>query len=108
MRSWRLVHIKSVPVWLFSLKVCTGQADSGVGMLKGLRSPSFHNQSIKVTEVIQVKREPSSNKEVSPPNDDCWAAFSHVSLDQKSFQIQRFHEQVVTDLCCRTVNSLNT
>ena len=40
-------HIKSVPELPFSLKVCTGQADSGVGMLKGLRSPSpsFHNQS---------------------------------------------------------------
>ena len=39
------------------------------------------------TKVLQVKNKPSSDKEVSPPNDDCWASFSHVSLDQKSFDI---------------------
>ena len=41
--KWRnRVEAKRVPVplWQFPLKVCTGQADSGVGMLKGLRSLS--------------------------------------------------------------------
>ena len=51
-------HFKSGLVWLFSLKVCTEQADSGVGMFKGLRSPSpsFHinNQNSHHFEIIIV------------------------------------------------------